>query len=441
MTTEVWFRNPDNYIRECVEVLASQFAWDRGYLAKRSIDPSKLVELYYPAPIDYRMLVIGDQGSAELRRGHTMANPYAVYPTWEYGEDPVDFLAEMLAVNVGESEEACSIDVPPDERPVYGQEHRVVVTRPPNASTGVGRKFYRLLAEMQDEFPDTIVHLHGIYSWRVMFGLGIRSVDVDPRSLAKLGAVALPSGKQVKYEMAKAAPQWVTVVGFSPPDLAVPRNRCMFNMRSAWWAAEHYRENIKFRVGGKHEVDPDASKVKPATVNAVRTTRARTTVGDKFLCDTCSVQNSCKYFRSGEVCSIPESEPAGLARFFKTRDANTIIEGLGTLMAAQTHRLERGMQEETEYGELNPEVSRIINTLFANGVKLAKLVSPELAAAGAPKFGVQVNVAGTPNALTAKVVAELEGRGIPREKITPEMVMAVLDPPTIEAPVVDRDAG
>lgn len=443
MAVEVWFRNPDNYIRECVEVQARHFAWDRGYIHKKSIDPTKLVELYFPAGTDYRMLVIGDQGSAELQRGHTMANPSAVYPTWEYGEDDIDLLAELLGSNVGEREEDCAVDLPPDERPVYGQEHRVVIIRPPAANTGPGRKFIKLLAELQEEFPEAIIHVHGLYSWRVMFGMGFRSADVDPRFLAQKGKVVLPSGKEVVYESAAASPQWVTVVGFKPKDLRVPRTRCMFNMHSAWWAAKHYRENVKFKVAGKHEVDPTAPTAPTPTVNAVRTSSRPGTVGDKFLCDTCSLQNTCKYFRSGGVCSIPESEPASLARFFKTRDADTIIDGLGTLLATQTRRLERGMEDETEYGELNPEVTKIINSLFANGVKLAKLANPELAAAGAPKFGVQVNVGSeaTPSALTARVVAELEGRGIPRENITPEMVMAVLDPPTIEAPVIDRASG
>jgi hypothetical protein len=413
-------------------------AWDRGVLVKKTIDPTKFADLYFPANVDYRQLVIGDQGTAELRRGHSMKNPYAVYPTWEYGEDDIDVLIEMLGTNIGEDAEACGDpDLPPDERPVFGQEHRVVVIRAPQANTGPGRKFYRLLQYLQAEFPASIIHVHGLYSYRVMFGMNYRSVDVDPRTLASKGKVTLPSGKEVTYERATQAPQWVTVVGFQPVDLQIPRNRCMFNIKAAWWAAKHYRENVKFRVQGGHDPDPNAP-ITPAipTVNAVKTQNQPATVGDKFLCDTCSLQNTCKYFRSGGVCSIPGSEPADLARFFQSRDSDTIIEGLGTLLATQTRRLERGLEDEVEFGELDPEVTRIINSLFGNGVKLAKLRNPALAAAGAPKFGVQVNVNGqggnqiapTKNQLTAALVAELEARGIPRDRITPEMIMGLLEP-------------
>lgn len=447
MATEVWFRNPDNFIRECVEIGANQVAWDRGLLVKKGIDPSKFADLYYPASQDYRMLIVGDQGTAELRRGFTMKSPFAVFPTWEYGEDDIDQLVEALASNVGDDAEACGDpDLAPDERPVFGQEHRVVVIRPPQANTGPGRKFYRLLRELQEEFEDAILHVHGLYSFRVMFGLGYRSVDVEPRLLAQKGKVVLPSGKEVTFERAAAAPQWVNVVGFTPGDLRIPRNRCMYNMKSAWWAAAHYRDNVKFRVRAGQALDPKAVSVKPQTVNAVNTGPHPATVGDKFLCATCSLQDTCKYFRSGGVCSIPGSEPASLARLFKSRDADTIMEGLATLLAAQTRRLERGLEDEAEFGGLDPEVTRIVNSLFANGVKLAKLRNPAL---NGPRLGVQVNVGGgppltgaTPSAVMAGIVAELEGRGIPRDKITPEMVMGLLQgQPVIDVAAVEARAG
>lgn len=115
---------------------------------------------------------------------------------------------------------------------------------------------------------------------------------------------------------------------------------------------------------------------------------------------------------------------------FKSRDSGKIIDALGTLLAANTRRLEAGLREEQEYGELSSEVTKISNQLFAQGVSLAKLIDPNLR--GGAK--VQVNVGGnaqvisgaSPNAIMGSIVRELESRGIPREAITPEMVQGLL---------------
>jgi hypothetical protein len=86
-------------------------------------------------------------------------------------------------------------------------------------------------------------------------------------------------------------------------------------------------------------------------------------------------------------------------------------------------------------------------------VKLAKLVNPSLS--GGPKVGVFVNGGAStqvgigspmrdPKAMVAAMVAELEARGVPRDKITPEMIESMLNPeqarPAIEAQVVAANA-
>jgi hypothetical protein len=131
------------------------------------------------------------------------------------------------------------------------------------------------------------------------------------------------------------------------------------------------------------------------------------------------------------------------------RDSDTIIDGLGTLLAAESRRLERAYADEEEKGGISPEVTKIINTLFDRGVKLAKLVNPALAAAGAAKFNFKINNntatinAASPQQLMAAVVQELVSRGIPRDQITPEMVMRIIDEPeevrgrAIEAAVIE----
>lgn len=444
-STEVWFRNPDLYIRECVELGVGNIAWDRGYLQKKSIDPVRFADLHYPSHIDYRLLLVGEQGTAELKRGRGIDCPVAVYPTFDYQTDTLAALESMLENPAGDDETMVNhASWPTDERPVPGQEHRVVIIRSPDFKTGIGRQFVRTLLELQEEHPEAIMHVHGFYSYKVAFGMGFGAADMDPRITAKKGRVTLGSGKEVTYEQAAKVPQWVTVLGYKPVDLQVPRNRCMFNMHSALWAAEHWRENFKFKSQGRHDVDPTEKSPALATTNGVVTKKTGTTVGDKFLCDTCSLQDSCKYFRTGEVCSIPGSEPSSLATLFKSRDPDTILEGLSTILAAQTRRAERAMEDEAEYGELDPEVTKILNGVFDGGVKLAKLRDPRRFSPGA-RLAVNIGSGNTsvtnatPQAVVASIVAELEGRGIPRDKITPELLATVLSPPdVIDVPALEE---
>ena len=434
MSTEVWFRNPYDYIRELVEVGEYKVAWDRGMLVKKNIDPKKHADLYFGKTFPYRLLLVGDQGTAEIRPDSTFARPSAVYPTWVYGEDAA-LLEEIIARPVGMDLSACSdFSVPPDERPVIGQEHRVVITEIPNAHTGPGRKFLRHLKELQEDYPDCIIHVHGLYGWRTAFGLGFGSADVEPRIAAQKGKVHLPSGKEEKYERVQAHPQWVTALGFKPVDLAVPRNRCMYNIKSAVWAGKYYTELYNFKTrdtGGTVDHESPNSEFAPAETKSHMSGKSKPEDGDRFVCNTCSLQRECKYFREGAVCTVPGAEPTELAKFFNSRDSNLIIDGLGTLVAANTRRLERGMQIEEIDGDIDPNVSRIMGQVFDQGVKLAKLINPALAG---PK--VQVNVgpggqanlsaAANPKALAAAAIRALEEQGVPREQITGEMIQNLL---------------
>lgn len=436
MSTEVWFRNPDNYIRELVECGEYRIAWDRGLLVKKNIDPIKHAELYFGKAYPYRLLLVGEQGTAELRSGSTISKPAAVYPTWEYGDD-ANILEELLAHPIGEDPAICNdVTIDSSERPVFGQEHRVVVSNIPNATSGPGRGFLKYLKELQEEYPKAILHVHGLYGFKVAFGLGFRAADMEPRTNAQKGKVYLPSGAEVKYEQAAANPKWVTAVGFLPADLAVPRNRCMFNIKSAIWAGQYYNELFNFRTN-KTSAPVDAqtpdSQYQPVVRPSPFTKGTVAKQGDKFQCNTCSLAPSCNYFREGAVCSVPGSEPVELARMFQSRDSGMIIDGLGTLLAANTRRLESGLREEEALGDRNPEVTRQMSQVFDQGIKLAKLIDPSLR--GGPS--VQVNVGGggvasrvaqaNPQQMVAAVFRELRAQGVPEEEITADMVTHVLE--------------
>lgn len=434
---EVWFRNPRNYIREVVEVGALKSIWDFGLLRKGSIDPYKFCSLYYGQSVPWESLVVHSDRVIHIDQEHTQGNPIAVYPRWRYGEDSMDKLESMIEKPVGTRKAYTEGQkIPEAWRPIEGQDNRIFLTDLPPVNEDMGRAAIRLLDEIQLDHPEVTFHVHGLYSFRAMFGLNFGSVDCDPRTSAQKGRVFLPTGKEIYNESAFEQPHWVHLLGMRPVDLRVPRNRCMFNIRAQMWAAENFKAAHKIetrqKVNATNPYDPFA---RAPMGKSIMVRRIRPSEGDKLLCNVCSLQTSCKYFREGAVCIVPGSEAVELAKFFKTRDSDSIIDGLGTLLASQTHRLEKLLETEEVEGKMHPETTKIINTLFDRGVKLAKLVDPSLAAAGAPKVTVnmgdnstQINQA-NPQALMAAIVEEFVKKGIPRGDITPEMVMRVFEAP------------
>lgn len=436
MTTEVWFRNPHNYIRELAEVGVGRIAWDRGLCVKRNIDPLKHAEAYFLGR-EWRVLLIGEQGSAEYTNT-SGSTPVGVYPTWDAGLDDVAILEEMMAYPLGEDADACNDPtVRDDERPVAGQIHRVVIINIPEQRTVQGKAFIRKLKELQEDYPECQVYLHGLYSWRVNFGMGFGAADVDPRTNAGKGKVTLPTGREMIAEKTVGCPQWVNLLGMKPIDLTKePRNRCIYNIKSAVWAADNFMENVAFASRATASTPaPDITSIKAAPIETVKKSHTSLPMvaqpSDKISCDVCSLINTCKFYRQGSVCSVPGSEPANLAKQFKTRDADSIIDGLSSLLSSQAARLERGVADENMYGELDPEVTKLSNLVFNNGLKLVKVLDP--ARFSGPKVQVNVNGGGatavqaaTPNQVLGAIVRELESRGVPRDKITPTMVENLL---------------
>ena len=449
MTTEIWLRNPNNYIRELVEVGHRLVTWDRGLLLKRRIDPYKHGQLYFGENVNFRALCIGNQGAVEIDQDHDWDNPVAVYPVYEYG-DKMEMLEEMMSANIGDDPVICEdTNLLPDERPVLGQEHRVVIANLPKANLGTSRKFYIELKELQEEYPDAILHLHGSFSFRMIFGMGYAAADYEPRHHAAHGICMLPNGKMVKTEQGyQQFQQWFHVVGMKVPEMKEPRKRCIYNIKSAIWASKHWDENVKFKSKATRTsplVDPSRRQAPEVGKVIYRGTPGP---GDMINCDSCSLAKNCKYAREGAVCSVPGSEGSTLARYFQSRDSSTIIDALGAVIGTQVRRVEQAIEDEQSMGELNPQVSKDLNAIFTNGVKIAKLVDPTLAQ---PKLAINVGagavVAGaSPNMIMSKVMQEFEAKGIRREDVTPAMVQGMLSkmaenskPQQIEGTVVKNE--
>lgn len=433
MPTEVWFRNPHSYVRELAEAGAYNITWDRGILVKKRIDPQKHGQLYFGSAQPFRAVCIGEQGAAEVDQEHSLEQPLAVYPVWSYGDD-MSLLEDLLANPVGDDMAVCSTKgVAPDELPVFGQEHRIVIATLADSRIQVGRAFLRQLKELQEDYPKAIIHIHGTYSWRVAFGTGIRSADVDPRFPASKGNVCLPSGSIVPFEKTFTKSNWTKLLGYEPAELKVPRNRCIYNIRSANWAGENY--SLLFNHRFKRDdasVDTDSSDADftPRETVSPFTSKRATLPGDKFTCDTCSLMDECKHFREGAVCTVPAAEPTPLTQYFGTRDSGMILDGLAILLKSGIKRYERGLQDETITGELLPEVTKQQSQVFEQGVKLAKLIDPALRGSAAVQVNVgsgsavQVN-SGSPRQAIAAAMRELEARGVAREDITPELIQGV----------------
>lgn len=437
---EVWFRSPHNYIKEIAEVGEPyRIIWERGILIKKRIDPVAHAEIYLGRNSDTRIMAVGPQGCAEVGPGNGLDDPIAVYPVWDCENDDFELLEEFIANPVAENEEITEdLSIPSDERPVPGQDHVVVVINLPDMTLRPNKKLLREISDLQERNPQVTIHIHGLYAFHSMFGNAFKSVDWEPRTNAAKGRIYLGNGKGMNYEQAAAkALQWIHLMNMSVSDLKVPRNRCMFNIRSALWAAQFWNQDVKFKSKGRHNADPDAIDPVVPTTRSIRTRLSLTpTPSDKVVCDQCSLNLTCKYFRVGSVCTVPGSDSSPLAKAFNSRDASKIIDGLGTILGAQAKRLERGIEDEEVEGDINPEVSKMMNSLFANGVKLAKLIDPSLT-----KPMVQINngsaaqVSGAnPKTLTAAVVRSIEASGIKREDITPEMFQEMLKQMGVEEP-------
>lgn len=138
------------------------------------------------------------------------------------------------------------------------------------------------------------------------------------------------------------------------------------------------------------------------------------------------------------MCTVPNSDGKRLAEMFGSRDPDKIIDALGEwnqkMAARALDSLDDEMPEKTA---LDPTVSTALKQVFDNGVKLAKLINPNLEGkgGGGTTVNVGINMGGQRPQVTAQrtdeshtrelaatVIAELEAEGYARSQITEAMV-------------------
>lgn len=409
--TDLWIRNPRRCLAEVAATEHHQIVWDVGLLSKFGMDPGKIAEMYLPGR-DWKVMVIDSlKGEAAiLDPEHTTTNsPAKVHPVWEYGEK-MNKLESMLDDN-----------------------ELVVITQVPTSVSSLGRQFFLAADELQQEYPDCAIHLHATYSYKTMFGLNFKSVDAEPFSDVSHKKVVLPNGRIVTIDRANEYVAWISLLGFLPVHLKDRSKAVQYQIKSLQWASHYYKDNVKFRnVGfkvatGNFSAGPPDSPFRPFKVpktTSVMFKFAPKFEGDKFLCDVCTLQDICRFYREGMVCGVKKSEGAQLSEMFGSRDSNKIIDGLGKLLQVETSRLQTGLRQEESTDTLNPNVTRLVNTLFDRAEKLARLIDPSLnvkTRVDVHQFGNRL--ANTPQELMSQVVGELTARGIQADRITPEMVL------------------
>lgn len=426
MATEVWFRNPKDYIHELAECGVKRFIWDQGFLIKRRIDPNTFMELHMGLDRPWEMLVVGETGVYHLDHDHRMRNPKAVYPYWNFDTQSIDDLEAMMA------DQMYALKRRKGLRYRDGQDHMLLLVNLPAASQ---RDFYLQVAQLQKAYPDCRLHLRGVVAYNVLFGMGFSSCDFNPRHSAATGRIWLPMGKAMdvaELEL-REYKYWVELMGSKLKDLDEPRERCIFNIQSLLWAGKYFDDHeVRFKLGERIRVDEDGYVRQGKHYRRIKIKQVKPQPQDKYLCNVCSLQDSCLHYRQGAVCVVPDSEPVQLAQFFKSRNSDQIIEGMMMVMQIEAERVKDARQAETDKERIDPEVTRMLNGIFNHGEKLAKLVDPSLRA-GTPaietKPAMTIGAGGTPQEIAGKVLEFLVAQGVPRHAITPEFIMAIIEAP------------
>lgn len=423
-TVEFWVRNAKLYMAEALECDQLQFVWDLSYLVKHKqiSDIHKYMSLKCRGR-KFQYIVVSPKEASLHDADHDRTKPLAVWPVW-YAElgNTIHQLETWMANPVGRNRTLCNDkSVSSHCRPVWGQSERIIVD-PGSLASPNARANISMIRDLQEEYPDVKIHLHGTGSFKYGFGLNFGAFDFEAHTLAQRGQISLPNGKQLlrptDYPLNE---EWIRLCGFTPRRLTEKgRNRTMFNIKSGQWAAENYRQNVKWKTRG-FETEPGQKTSKRTWFKKQKPVET-----DMLSCYKCSMQLACKYYREGSVCSVPGSEGEDLAKMFKTRDSEVIIDALSNLLSRNVARLENAMDNEADKGEVDPHVTRLVESIWDRGERLAKLLDPELGHPTSKTSGninfLNVNMAKSPQELASAVFAELEAQGVARDQITPELV-------------------
>lgn len=446
--TDLWFRNPDRAMSVLPQEGVTKITWTRQHIMRLKIDGIAYVRQFYMhSSIRPKIMIVGIQGCPEYHLFSKLEEPLAVYPAWSGKKDSWEDLLDLIENPWGEDEKRCSDEsIPSALRPVYGQKHRVVITNGPPPISGVAQKFWLQVSKVQEDYPEVELFINGTNSFAVNFGLKFKACDYGLSDAGDINQhFILANGQMIKLREKRGMEQlyryedWVKAMGFTVDEILEDQHkRFALRIRSAKWAAKNWERNYRFFKKSANiapeQIDESDDDFVPRESRAIvlRPKKYTTRDADRFLCNRCTISPGCKFYRADSICGLKDSEVKDLQKYFDSRNAHRIVEGLAELLKVQTQRLSDAIEREEERGELDPRISKEINAVFANGVKLAKLVDPNLAPGAQVNVNVGVNNSAqvvsmsNPKELIAGIVSALEAQGIPREQITPDMIRGAL---------------
>lgn len=437
---DLTFYNPVDYHREMKAVGEYGITWDSGFLVKRRIDPVLWAKVNFSG-LPWRTYVVGRMGAQEFNPSSKNRNsPRAVYPVWDVAENSWDVLDDYIDDPWGRNPEYCSDkSIDKSMRPVWGQPHRIFIVNTGSKSITDQTKLVDL-SNLQVERPEVEFVLHDCLSFSTMFGMAFRAASYGPRMRSAGGDLILPNGKIVSHrenpEDYSAYEKDISALGFNHELLrTTPAERCKFNIFTArqaaiGWDTYQRTSKIKPRNWAAKWQESIAVATDLPLVNGMPyiPTEVREP-GDMLACDHCSVWRMCSKYREGSVCTVAGSEGKSLADHFKTGNSALIVEGLRSILEVKADRVDQALQAEKFSGDaMDPNLDKMLTSLFKDGVTLAKLVDPKLRSPliqqnFGPGAGAQPAIEqDDARALASHVISEIEATGIKRSDITERMI-------------------
>lgn len=463
---EVWMRDPTQYLEFVAQRPYHLFTVTGFSTNRKKWEPWERVAQVLPAGAKFRVMVVYAR-SARIYDIDT-GNPVAQVdvPAWRFGHDPMSLI--RLCNNFAKR----------------GWE-RLVISGVPKAgrhghTVALQQQVHEWLFRVMAAYPEIPFHLFGAQTYRHMFGSNYASVDHNPNMGTRLNQVTLPNGKSIRIGSGRRHLKWLHVVGFSATDLATHwTNRTAFTWESALWAAKRWndpealedtrsrkrtdplgllpvvehrttrpapkRQTLSSRLYHATLDNPDSfgqfgpdptepyAYAEPVT-NApwVAVSPREKDMGDKIVCNACSLAPTCRVYREGSVCVVSSSPAKSLVEMFGTRDALTVRNALGEVLAQQADRYMRSAQQWREDGtdvedlRKSEHLMKMENSLTRSGEALVKLLDPSFRDPLGPP-AIQNNTLNVynPRVLVADVVKQLEAAGVQRADIDPSMIVEV----------------
>jgi hypothetical protein len=470
----LWVLNPGLNIDQCFDYGIENYVFtQRTYQFKRNmaIDPKKQLD-FYSRGRPWRALLVEYDGRVSLLfdSKHGWNKPVAAYPSWSYKDHTSARLADLcrnypLTGQVvgkfwGDEKQY---------KAVRGQD-RVILIRNPPVDKFDWQTMMGYLSDLKRVHPEIQFHMHGGKSVQRTIGISIDRCDhpvtlqwTDGRPTLLLPNGAYSRGQHEHNHWGRLIGEQLSEFRRMKDRRELSRYSYKFNLKALIWA-ERNQDRLYAFQGKRPDVDPEAVDWVASDVEWKPTlSRYRPRVielGDKWLCDTCTISNRCPYSRHGAVCIVDGTEGAKLSEQFRSRKSSDIIDGISSLLGASAERYENALATEQDMAaqtgiyKLSPAVTALANGLFDRAIQMARLLDPQIAgqmANGRVNVGI-VNAnagavaAATPQEIMAGVAAQLQAHGIALENASIGDIEAILrgdKPPgakaAIEAVAYDSD--